>query len=56
MKQENNMQDVFEHHQNKIKKTYQKYPLMEYFLGGKPLEDCSEECQKAIEELNKRTK
>ena len=50
------MKDVFKHHQNKIKKQDKKYPLMEYFLSDKPLEDCSKECQKAVEELNRRTK
>jgi hypothetical protein len=53
-KQEEIMKDVFKHHQNKIKRQDKKYSLMEYFLSDKPLEDCSEECQKAIQELNRR--
>ena len=37
---------------NEIKKQNNKFPLMEYFLSGKPLEECSVECQKQLNELN----
>ena len=43
---------VFKKHQNEIKKQNNKYPLMEYFLSDKPLEECSVECQKQLNELN----
>ena len=43
---------VFKKHQDKIKKQNNKYPLMEYFLSGKPTEECSVECQKQLNELN----
>ena len=31
-----------------------RYPLMEYFLDGKPLRDCSAECQRQMAELKTR--
>ena len=43
---------VYKKHQNEIKKQNNKFPLMEYFLSGKPLEECSVECQKQLNELN----
>ena len=49
-----NMKDVFEKNKNKIKKQNEKYPLMEYFLDKKPLEECSKECQKQFEQLRKK--
>jgi hypothetical protein len=46
--------DIFEKNKNKIKKQNEKYPLMEYFFSNKPLEECSRECQKQIEQLTKK--
>ena len=40
-----------EHHKKQIKKTNQKFPMMEYFLDGKQLKDCSKECQEQIQAL-----
>jgi|TARA_B100001939_G_scaffold73161_1_gene61330 hypothetical protein len=48
-------EDIFEYHKKNIKKQHKKYPLMEYFLSGVPLEDCSEECQKQMAEIKKRS-
>ena len=45
---------VFKKHQNEIKKQNNKFPLMEYFLSGKPLQECSVECQKQLNELNSK--
>ena len=42
---------VFKKHQDKIKKQNNKFPLMEYFLSDKPLDECSIECQKQLNEL-----
>ena len=36
-----------------IKKDNKKYPLKEYFLDRKPLEDCSPECQEQVADLGK---
>tara|TARA_Y100000034_G_scaffold103215_1_gene128573 strand:- start:194 stop:355 length:162 start_codon:yes stop_codon:yes gene_type:complete len=40
-----------EHHKKRIKKTNQKFPMMEYFLDGKQLKDCSKECQEQVQAL-----
>ena len=45
---------VAEAHLRKIRADNERYPLMEYFLEGKPLHDCSPECQKQITELKIR--
>jgi hypothetical protein len=37
-----------------IKKDNKKYPLKEYFLDRKPLEDCSPECQEQVADLGKK--
>ena len=42
---------IEELHKEQIKKTNQKYPMMEYFLDGKQLKDCSRECQEQIQAL-----
>jgi len=44
---------IEEHHKKQIKKTNQKFPMMEYFLESKPLKDCSRECQEQVKSLNK---
>jgi hypothetical protein len=46
--------DIYLTHQERIKKANKKYPMMEYFLGRKPLNECSEECQKQVAEMNGR--
>lgn len=43
--------DIFEHHKEQIEKTNKKYPLMEYFLSNKPINECSDECQRQVKEL-----
>ena len=43
---------VYKKHQDKIKKQNNKFPLMEYFLSDKPLDECSIESQKQLNELN----
>lgn len=45
---------VYKKHQNKIKKQNDKFPLMEYFLSDKLLNECFIECQKQINELNSK--
>ena len=50
------MKNLFKHHQKQIKKQNKKYPLMEYFLSNKPLEECSAECQRQVKEFNKEGK
>tara|TARA_Y100001951_G_C11279387_1_gene264250 strand:+ start:918 stop:1064 length:147 start_codon:yes stop_codon:yes gene_type:complete len=45
---------VYKKHQNEIKKQNNKYPLMEYFLSDKRLDECSIECQKQLNELNSK--
>ena len=40
--------------QERIKKTNKKYPMMEYFLSQKPLNECSDECQKQVAEMKGR--
>ena len=45
------MKDVFEKNRKIIEEQNKKYPLMEYFLDKKPLEECSKECQKQFEQL-----
>ena len=44
---------IEEYHKKQIKKTNKKYPMMEYFLDGKQLKDCSKECQEQVKPLNK---
>tara|TARA_E500000305_G_C3868984_1_gene164202 strand:+ start:65 stop:277 length:213 start_codon:yes stop_codon:yes gene_type:complete len=39
-------------HKRRIEKTNKQYPLMEYLLSMKALEDCSEECQRQVKELS----
>ena len=48
--------NLFKDHQKQIKKQNKKYPLMEYFLYNKPLEECSAECQRQVKEFNKEGK
>ena len=50
------MKDVFEKNRKIIEEQNKKYPLMEYFLDKKPLEECSKECQKQFEQLRKKEK
>ena len=38
-------------HKRRIEKEDKKYPLMEYFLSNKSLDDCSKECQRQVKEL-----
>jgi len=47
---------IEEYHKKQIKKTNKKYPMMEYFLDGKQLKDCSKECQEQVKSLNWGTK
>ena len=47
------MKDIFEHHKKKINKQNKKYPLMEYFLSNKPIEECSKECQEQVKSIRK---
>ena len=42
---------VAEAHLRKIRADNERYPLMEYFLEGKPLRNCSAECQWQVAEL-----
>ena len=39
---------ISEKHLKRIKKRNKQYPMMEYFLDGKKLEDCSKECQEQV--------
>jgi len=34
-----------------IEEQNKKYPMMEYFLDGKQLKDCSKECQEQVQAL-----
>lgn len=43
--------DIFKHHKKQIKKQDEKYPLMDYFLTNKSIEECSNESQRQIKEL-----
>ena len=45
------LEQVAEAHLRKIRAHNKRYPLMEYFLEGKPLRDCSAECQWQVAEL-----
>ena len=48
------LEQVAEAHLRKIRAHNERYPLMEYFLEGKPLHDCSPECQRQVAELKTR--
>jgi len=43
--------DIANKHKKRIEEQNKKYPLMEYFLSNKPLEECGPECQKQVAEL-----
>ena len=43
--------NIFEYHKKQIKKQNRKYPLMDYFLTDKPIDECSDECQRQVKEL-----
>ena len=45
------MEDIANKHKRRIEKEDKKYPLMEYFLSNKSLDDCSKECQRQVKEL-----
>ena len=47
------MDDIANKHKRRIEKNNKKYPLMEYFLFNKSLDDCSKECQRQVKELEK---
>ena len=50
------MKDIFEYHKKQIEKRNKKYPLMEYFIDKKPLEECSKECQEQVKNIRKNKK
>ena len=45
------LEQVAAAHLRKIRAQNERYPLMEYFLEGKPLRNCSAECQWQVAEL-----
>ncbi len=45
------VKDIANKHKRRIEKEDKKYPLMEYFLSNKSLDDCSKECQRQVKEL-----
>tara|TARA_R100000700_G_scaffold19311_1_gene25947 strand:- start:376 stop:534 length:159 start_codon:yes stop_codon:yes gene_type:complete len=47
------MKDIFKYHKKQIEKRNKKYPLMEYFIDQKPIEECSKECQEQVKSIRK---